>query len=112
MEWTDETDGRLRELHAKRVSPTFIANWMRWPAPAVRARLITLGLAKPVPSRSASNTSVAANSLASLEAAEARDDAFDDQAGLKKLPDCPRGHLLSEVKIAALYRGAGRDYRR
>jgi hypothetical protein len=112
MEWTAEADGRLRELHAKRVSLLFIANWMRWPAPEVRARLITLGLAKSLSSRSASYAPVAvtSGSLTSLQAAEICDEAFDDEVGLKKLPDCPRGHLLSEANIAALYRGRG--YRR
>lgn len=47
MEWTVETDAKLRELHAKRVSSTFIASRMRWPSLAVRTRLIELGLEKP-----------------------------------------------------------------
>jgi len=46
MIWTAQADGQLMELHAKRVSPAFIASWMRWPPAAVRARMVELGLVK------------------------------------------------------------------
>jgi len=122
MNWTAERDGQLKELHAKRVSPAFIASWMRWPPSAVRARLIELGLAKPMSPKAASITAMAkASSLAAksatakasvpLRAIETLRDAFDEEEEIKTKPGCPRGHLLSEAKIAALYRTAGGTYR-
>jgi hypothetical protein len=113
MEWTTETDARLTELHAKRVSPAFIASWMRWPAPSVRARLIELGLNKPLSPRAAAITAAAAQprSYAASQAVEALAEALDEDADLKTSRGCPRGHLLSEAKIAALYRRVGCGYR-
>ena len=54
MNWTAEQDGQLRLLHAKRVGVSFIGSWMRWPSSAVRARLVELGVAKPLPPRATS----------------------------------------------------------
>jgi hypothetical protein len=117
MEWTTERDTQLKELHAKRVSASFIASWMRWPPSAVRARMIELGMAKPQsPKATAITTAAASSSSASkspdaLRAAATLSDAFDDEEELKTVPGCPRGHLLSETRIAALYRAAGSTYR-
>jgi hypothetical protein len=111
MEWTPAQDLQLTEMHRKRLSVRFIADWMRWPAPSVRARLIELGLTQPMSARGASIVSRAAQSPAThhaqLPVAEDRDE--DDE--LRELPGCPRGHLLPEAKIAALYNAAGQDYR-
>jgi hypothetical protein len=79
MEWTVEADAQLRELHAKRVSSTFIASWMRWPSLAVRTRLIELGLEKSPAARRAAIAAATAKSRPSqqpLQAVEARGDAF------------------------------------
>ena len=35
----------------------------------------------------------------------------DDEGDLRAARGCPRGHLVSEAKISALYRSAGCDYR-
>jgi hypothetical protein len=113
MEWTMEADQRLAELHAKRVSPAFIASWMRWPAPAVRSRLVELGLVKPLSQRGAAITAAATRprSQATARVVEVLVEAVDDDADLKTSPGCPRGHLMTESKIAALYRRAGCSYR-
>lgn len=118
MDWTAEQDDKLRALQAKRVSPAFIASWMRWPPAAVRARLIELGLARPLSPKGASianaaktRTSSLAQSSSALRAVDSLRDAFDDDEELKTRPGCPRGHLLSERQIAALYRVTGSNYR-
>jgi len=117
MDWTPEQDGQLRALHAKRVSMSFIASWMRWPPAAVRARVIELGLAKPRSSEAtaiidaAKAKSIAAKSSAALRAVGTLRDALDEEEDMKAMPGCPRGYLFSETKIAALYRAAGSDYR-
>jgi len=49
--------------------------------------------------------------VAPLDAVAALRDELEDEVELKSSPGCPRGHLLSEAKIAALYRRAGADYR-
>jgi len=120
MEWTEERDEQLRALHTKRVSPSFIASWMRWPPSAVRARLIELGLVKPLSPKATSIVeAVKARSPAAKPAAQSPDqlcgaeslhDALADEKELKTNPGCPRGHLLSESQIAALYRAAGCNY--
>ena len=113
MEWTVEADQKLTELHAKRVSPAFIASWMRWPAPAVRARLVDLGLVKPLSQRAAATIAAATKPRSQLaaHAVEALADAIDEDQDLRTSPGCPRGHLVSEARIAALYRRAGCSYR-
>jgi hypothetical protein len=117
MDWTVEQDEQLKALHAKRVGPLFIASWMRWPPSAVRARLIELGLTKPLTPRATAITeaakarrSVVAQPSATLCDVESLDDAVDDEQELKTRPGCPRGHLLSESQIAALYRAASCNY--
>ena len=113
MEWTTEMDARLRELHAKRVSPAFIASWMHWPAGSVRARLVELGLSKSLSARGAAITAAAAKprSHAASSAVETLAEAVDEDADLKTAPGCPRGHLVSEARIAALYQRVGCSYR-
>jgi len=43
--------------------------------------------------------------------AEAAEFDDDEDGDLRASRGCPRGHLVSEAKIAALYRSAGADYR-
>jgi hypothetical protein len=121
MEWTPEKDAQLTELFNKRLGVRFISSWTRWPAPAIRTRLVELGLASPLSRRSAALVARApkvatetaplrqVRELAELEDLE--DDEDDDEGDLRASRGCPRGHLLSEAKIAALYRSVGRDYR-
>ena len=59
MNWTAEQDEQLRVLHAKRVGVSFIVSWMGWPSSAVRARLVELGVAKPLSPRATSITQAA-----------------------------------------------------
>src|SRR6185369_11069380 len=110
MNWTAEQDGQLRVLHAKRVGVAVIGSWMRWPSSAVRARLVELGVAKPLSPRATSITqaakvrkTAAAHPSATPRAVEPRRNTLDDEQDLKTNPGCPRGHLLSESQIAALY---------
>jgi hypothetical protein len=117
MEWTPEQDAQLTEMHRKRLSVRFVADWMRWPAAAVRLRLIELGLVKPLTARGSSVVVRTARPAtgngqprhaATSQAADLDDDDDDD---LRAQPGCPRGHLIPEAKIAALYSGTGGDYR-
>jgi hypothetical protein len=103
-------------MHRKRLSVRFIADWMRWPASAVRLRLVELGLVKPLSSRA--NTVVARATQPAAPRAprqitgpiiDLADD--DDDEEMRVRPGCPRGHLVSEAKIAALYSAAGGTYR-
>ena len=114
MSWTSEDDAKLVELHAKRLGVRFISVWLRQPATAVRARLIELGLEKPLSPR-ASQVIARARRPAALTA-ESEEKALDlseedDDGDLRASRGCPRGHLVSEANIAALYRSAGCDYR-
>ena len=115
MEWTPEKDAQLAEMHKKRLSVRFIADWMRWPAAAVRLRLVELGLVKPLSSRANSVVARAAKpaavSLASQDAVCAIEIDDDDEEDMRARPGCPRGHLLPEAKIAALYSASGGSYR-
>jgi hypothetical protein len=110
MEWTPEVDARLRELHAKRVSLAFIASWMQLPRSEVRARLVALGLAKPISPRIV----IQAPKLPEGRTAEPINlvaEEADEDADMVELPGRPLGHLVSEAAIAALYRRAGGSYR-
>jgi hypothetical protein len=119
MEWTPENDAQLTELFKKRLGIRFISSWARWPAPAIRIRLVELGLTSPLTRRGATLVARApqvvsetaplrqARELADLE--DSSDD--EDEGDLRASRGCPRGHLVSEAKIAALYRTVGRDYR-
>ena len=121
MEWTPEQDAQLTELFKKRLGIRFISSWTRWPAPAVRMRLVELGLASPLSRRGAALIARAPQIVAEtaplrqtvepaeLEALDDNDD--EDEGDLRASRGCPRGHLVSEAKIAALYRSVGRDYR-
>jgi hypothetical protein len=117
MEWTPEKDAQLTEMHRKRLSVRFVADWMRWPAASVRLRLVELGLTKPLSSRAASVVTRAAKPahsaapLAHHTAPIAVADDLDDDDDLRGRPGCPRGHLVPEAKIAALYNAAGGTYR-
>jgi hypothetical protein len=53
MEWTPEKDAQLTELFKKRLGIRFISSWTRWPAPAIRLRLVELGLTSPLSRRGA-----------------------------------------------------------
>jgi hypothetical protein len=117
MEWTPEQDAQLTEMHRKRLSVRFVADWMRWPAAAVRLRLIELGLVKPLTARASSVVVRTAQHPGAADSqprraanptAELDDDEEDE---LRAQPGCPRGHLIPEAKIAALYSGTGSDYR-
>lgn len=114
MEWTPDQDLQLTDMYRKRLSVRFIADWMRWPAAAVRARLIELGLTLPLSSRATSVVSRAnqpAGPAASRHSqADAAEDPDEDDE-LRASPGCPRGHLLPEAKIAALYSAVGQNYR-
>jgi hypothetical protein len=117
MEWTLDQDARLTELFKKRLDVRFMSSWTHWPAPAIRTRLVELGLTKPhrvaalaapVPKVLAEAAPLSlAPELADLENVEEDEDMGD----LRASRGCPRGHLLSEAKISALYRTVGRDYR-
>jgi hypothetical protein len=121
MEWTPEKDAQLTELFKKRLGIRFISSWTRWPAPAIRLRLVELGLTSPLSRRGAALVARApqasaevvplhrAPEAATVEEVEDLDD--EDEGDLRASRGCPRGHLLSEAKIAALYREVGRDYR-
>jgi hypothetical protein len=111
MEWTQSQDLQLTEMHRKRLSVRFIADWMRWPAPAVRLRLVELGLTQPLSARGASVVSRATQSPMTHHMQVPVSDDRDEDDELRELPGCPRGHLLPEAKIAALYSGTGQDYR-
>jgi len=102
MDWTPEIDARLKELHAKGISQGFIACWLRLPRSEVRTRLLEFGLLKTRARRPASRSTTPRND----RAAKPDDDAGD----VVQLPGCPRGHLMSEGRIAALYRRAGSSY--
>jgi hypothetical protein len=115
MEWTPEKDAQLTEMHRKRLSVRFIADWMRWPAASVRLRLIELGLVKPLSSRASSVVSRASQPSAAGSSRQATAPVLeledDDEEDLRARPGCPRGHLLPEAKIAALYSASGGSYR-
>jgi hypothetical protein len=141
MEWTPETDAKLTELHKKRLGMPFISSWTHWPSSDIRLRLIELGLTPAVPERvlrvrtdrgkpggtgsaavpksrssKAGNTEISKESFLSVGAlvheahAVSLDDDGDD-GDLFEQHGCPRGYLMSEATIAALYQGLGRDYR-
>jgi hypothetical protein len=135
MQWTSEQDATLAELHAKHVGNMFIATWMRVNVTDVRARLAALGLSKAKAALSLARTApevaamrarmkaavasaTAASEIAvesdALEAAGMIDGEFgddlDDEVELVKLPGCPRGYLVSEAHINALYERAGGQY--
>ena len=115
MEWTPEKDAQLAEMHKKRLSVRFIADWMRWPAAAVRLRLVELGLVKPLSSRAnsvvARAVKPAAVSVSSPDAVCVLEIDDDEEEDMRARPGCPRGHLLPEAKIAALYSASGGSYR-
>ena len=115
MEWTPEKDAQLTEMHKKRLSVRFIADWMRWPASSVRLRLVELGLVKPLSSRANAVVARAAKPAASCPSRQGEAPTLeiedDDEEDLRGRPGCPRGHLVSEAKIAALYSAAGGSYR-
>jgi hypothetical protein len=123
MEWTPENDAQLTELFKKRLGIRFISSWTRWPGPAIRVRLVELGLASPLSRRGAAlvaRTPQAPSETAPLrqtsepveiEALDDDDNDDEDEGDLRASRGCPRGHLVSEAKIAALYRSLGRDYR-
>jgi hypothetical protein len=121
MEWTPENDAQLTELFKKRLGIRFISSWTRWPAPAIRSRLVELGLASPLSRRGAALVARAPQAPIASEAAPPRQmresaeiddlDEDEDEGDLRASRGCPRGHLVSEAKIAALYRTVGRDYR-
>lgn len=115
MVWTAEEDAKLIELHAKRLGVRFISVWLRQPAAAVRARLVELGIEKPLSLRAnqviGRVKKAASITMRSEEAETAELDDDEEDGELRASRGCPRGHLLSEAKIAALYRSAGADYR-
>ena len=110
MDWTPEIDARLKEMYAKGVSQGFIACWLRLPRSAVRARLLEFGLVKTRARRTTPpRPTKPREDQASKPVGSARH-AEDDEADIVQLPGCPRGHLMSEGTIAALYRRAGGSY--
>jgi hypothetical protein len=111
MEWTASQDLQLTEMHRKRLSVRFIADWMRWPAPAVRLRLVELGLTQPLSARASTIVARAAHPGAPHHGQASPGDDREEDDELRELPGCPRGHLLPESKIAALYNAVGQDYR-
>jgi hypothetical protein len=117
MAWTLEEDAKLSELHTKRLGVRFISVWLRQPAAAVRARLIELGLEKPLSAKAEQVIARVKKPVAEAAPTETvaeppiNDSDDDDEGELRAVRGCPRGHLLSEAKIAALYRSAGCDYR-
>jgi hypothetical protein len=137
MQWTPEQDATLVDLHRKHVGNMFIATWMRVNITEVRARLAALGLTKSAAAKAALSlaktarqvvavragmkaavASAAASEIAverdTLEAVALMDgdmdDDLEDDVELVKLPGCPRGHLVSEAHINALYEKAGGRY--
>jgi len=112
MVWTPEMDAQLTELHRKRLSLAFITTWMRWPAPAVRARLVELGLVKkPSPKAASLLARTASRSIEQCDIAEPTDRGEDEDEDLRAAPGCPAGHLMPEARIAELYQSTGRNYR-
>ena len=109
MDWTPEIDARLKELHAKGISQGFIACWLRLPRSEVRTRLLEFGLLKTRARRPASRSTTPRNDRAAKPDGSARH-AEHDEGDVVQLPGCPRGHLMSEGRIAALYRRAGSSY--
>jgi hypothetical protein len=95
MEWTPANDAELKKLYEKRLSIAFIATWMRREGSDVRHRLQALGLAK------------ARGAAAAAAAAEADEEAEEDFPSRRGRP---KGHLMSDEAIGALYRRAGRNY--
>jgi hypothetical protein len=125
MNWTPELDARLIELHEKRLGNRFIASWLRLDPTLVRARLAELGVVKPARNSEAKAAAPALAAppqlpavavqimdLSGTDGADASDEGDDDdEAGaLISRRGCPRGHLVPEDKIAALYRSAGGRY--
>jgi hypothetical protein len=122
MNWTPELDARLIELHEKRLGNRFIASWLRLDPAQVRTRLAELGLlkgpatksgAKPVaPGRAAPSPISMITVETAVSGAEALEETPDDEdaGALISRRGCPRGHLVPEEKIAALYRDAGGRY--
>jgi hypothetical protein len=117
MEWTPDKDARLTELFKKRLDMRFMSSWTHWPAPAIRARLLELGLTKPhrvaaIVAHAAKAPSETAPLVQACELADIEEVEDDEEMGdLRASRGCPRGHLISEAKISALYRTVGRDYR-
>src|SRR5258708_7648302 len=112
MVWTPEMDAQLTELHRKRLSLAFITTWMRWSAPAVRARLVELGLVKkPSPKAASLIARTATRSIDTSDTVEAEDRSDDEDEDLRAAPGCPAGHLMPEARITELYQSTGRDYR-
>lgn len=114
MVWTAEEDAKLVELHAKRLGVRFISVWLRQPAAAIRARLVELGIEKPLSLRAnqvIGRVKKAAPVTMRSDESEAAELDDDEDGDLRASRGCPRGHLVSEAKIAALYRSAGADYR-
>jgi hypothetical protein len=124
MEWTAERDATLAELYRKRLGNMFIASWMRLKPAEVRARLRELGLIASCHSTAAGNAvrPAAPESLSAFPVAGsggARDDSADKDVGEDEDDDDgamvsfrgrPKGHLMPESRIAALYRSVGRGY--
>jgi hypothetical protein len=114
MAWTQDDDTRLTELHSKRLGVRFISVWLRQPAASVRSRLIELGLEKPLSAKASHTVARAKKQIDALAAApqpEIEDCDDEDDGDLRASRGCPRGHLISEAQIAALYHRAGCDYR-
>ncbi len=118
MAWTQEEDTKLTELHGKRLGVRFISVWLRQPAAQVRCRLIELGLEKPLSTKASQTVARTKKQVDALATAAATapepaiDDGDDEDDGdLRASRGCPRGHLISEAQIAALYQSAGCDYR-
>ena len=113
MEWTAELDKSITELHAKRLGNAFIAKWLHLNPSHVRARLVALGLVKPRSSDPASRPAATSKgALAGLpDSARTADTAEDaDEDDMVRIDGCPRGHLLSERRIASIYQNVGRGY--
>jgi len=91
MEWTPEKDAQLTEMHRKRLSVRFVADWMRWPPlPSVSA-FLELGLNKPLTARASSVVARAAQPAESAPtphrvAAPVLDDLDDDDEDLRARP--------------------------
>jgi len=119
MAWTQEDDTKLTELHSKRLGVRFISVWLRQPAAQVRSRLIELGLEKPLSAKASQTVARARKQIDGLAATgtvaatepEIADSDDEDDGDLRASRGCPRGHLISEAQITALYQSAGCDYR-
>ena len=117
MAWTQEEDTKLTELHGKRLGVRFISVWLRQPAAHVRSRLIELGLEKPLSAKASQTVARTKKQVDALAAAatapepEINESDDEDDGDLRASRGCPRGHLISEAQIAALYQSAGCDYR-